>query len=219
MQCKPRNRNAFLIITFLRHLLRQHPRFFLHLLQAPWFPILIINSRKPRPSPPSASTCATITTICLQQLALNTPNVPFFTIQHRINGICAPILIQVRLAARNDMRMDMRHALTRIDAVLDGDVEARRTVDPFNHPRHFTHRQKQVRRFGRCEVRNARDDAVRAYEDMAWENWLEVHESKGERALVKDLFSSFDGRAFVRIGEYVSRNGQRERKKIVELTR
>ncbi|KAL1975942.1 hypothetical protein VTN31DRAFT_4334 [Thermomyces dupontii] len=189
--CELRNCRDPLIITLLRHLPRQHPRLLFHLFQTSRLPTLIINRREFRPSSSGASTCTTITTIRLQQLALNAADIPFLPFKHRINGIRTPVSIQVRLPARNHMRMDMRHALARIDAVLNGDVEARRTVHPLDHPRHFTHRQKQVRGFGWRKVRNARDDAVRAYEDMAREDWFEVHESKGERGLVKDLLSLF----------------------------
>lgn len=86
------------------------------------------------------------------------------------------------------MRVDVRHALPRIDTVLDRDVQTRRVEDALDHPAHAARRQEEVRHLGGGEVRDARDAAARADQDVAWEDGFDVDEGEAEGGEVEDLF-------------------------------
>lgn len=84
--------------------------------------------------------------------------------------------------------MHMRHALPRLDAILHRDVEAalrdvrwRREVGQREHVLHALDGEEEVARLARREVGESRNDAVRAHQDVAGEEGLEVHEGERER--------------------------------------
>lgn len=81
----------------------------------------------------------------------------------------------------------MRHALSSIYAILNGNVEGCGIEDPLHHARDALHGEEEVLDFGGGEVVQAWDDAARGDEDVAWKEGLEVYEGVGEGRDVEDL--------------------------------
>lgn len=81
----------------------------------------------------------------------------------------------------------MRHTLSRIHAVLDGDIQTTRAVDALDHCTHAPHGEEEVACFGRGEVGDSGHDAERGDQDVAGEDWFEVYEGEGLGGLVEDL--------------------------------
>ena len=84
--------------------------------------------------------------------------------------------------------MNMRHALARIYSILDCDVKTCRAVYALDHTSYFADCEEQIGGFVGCQVGDARDDAARRDEDVAWDYGFEVDEGEGKGRLVEDLF-------------------------------
>lgn len=81
----------------------------------------------------------------------------------------------------------MRHALSRLYAILHGDVETTCAVDALDHAAHAADGQEEVCCFGGGEVGDAGDDAARGDEDVTWEDGFEVDEGEGKGGYVENL--------------------------------
>ena len=68
--------------------------------------------------------------------------VRIFALHHAVYSIGATLLFQVVLLARDDVCMNMGHALACVYAVLYGDVQGRGTEDSLHHAGHPLHGQK-----------------------------------------------------------------------------
>lgn len=65
------------------------------------------------------------------------------------------------LLSRDDMGVDMGHALTGILTILDGNVQGRSIEDTLDGPRHTLDGRKQVLHLSLGEIVEARDGAAR----------------------------------------------------------
>jgi hypothetical protein len=169
-----------LVKGLLLHLALQHLCLSLHFLCCTRFPLLIVNGGESWAVLGSVR-LAGLTSL---RLALCLAHISLVSVQHVVDGIDR---VEIRGLARNDMRMDVWHALASVDAVLHRDVEARRAVKTLHHAADAPDGQEQVAGFGWGEVCDAGDDSAGRDEDMAGEDGFQVHERKGERRLVEDL--------------------------------
>lgn len=77
--------------------------------------------------------------------------------------------------------------MARCRAILYRDVDALGFVDLFDDSANFLYCQEQICDLVDAEVVEAWDYTLRAYQDVAGEKRLEVHDCEGEGSAVEDL--------------------------------
>lgn len=108
------------------------------------------------------------------------PHVTLFPFQHAVNRIAAASMIQVGCLARDDVGMDMRHALPGIRPVLHGDIQAgamEQSLDDLPDP---LYGQVQVGDFIVGQIGQAGNDPPGRNENMAGQKRLQVDKGKAQ---------------------------------------